>query len=331
MKRRKRTFCMVLSLCLFWAAVVPVSAAGKEGYTYTVRFFAGRQGSFGGGEIMVINNLHYGDRISFSQNAVSLKDNSKYYIRGIRESGKDNNTAGQTPSFSVTGDQDYVVAYGILGDATSYTIHYVDEAGDALAPAETYYGNVGDRPVVAYLYIEGYRPQAYNLTQTLEKDPAENVFTFIYVRGEEEPGGGGTAAEPETPAPAAPGPAEEAAPEEIPAAAPAGVTVIPGGGAAAGDAGADAGAGGGAAALDAGGGVAAPDEEVPQAEGPEEIVDLDDEDVPLAGLPSLLEIGNDARLLGIVIPAAAGACIVFLGGGWYLMASKKRKKKAEKS
>ena len=37
-----------------------------------------------------------------------------------------------------------------------------------------------DRPVIAYQYIEGYQPQAYNLTKTLSKDPAENVFTFIY-------------------------------------------------------------------------------------------------------------------------------------------------------
>ena len=37
--------------------------------------------------------------------------------------------------------------------------------------------------------------------------------------------------------------------------------------------------------------MAAPDEEVPQAEGPEEIVDLDDEDVPLAA-PAQIQEGS---------------------------------------
>ena len=39
---------------------------------------------------------------------------------------------------------------------TSYTVNYVDENGNELAPSRTYYGNVGDRPVVAYLYMDGY-------------------------------------------------------------------------------------------------------------------------------------------------------------------------------
>lgn len=34
--------------------------------------------------------------------------------------------------------------------------------------------------MVAYHYIEGYQPQAYNLTKTLSKNEAENVFTFVY-------------------------------------------------------------------------------------------------------------------------------------------------------
>lgn len=318
MKGLRRVFCTVLSLCLLLAAAFPVLAAEEEGYTYTVRFFSGRQGLFSGSQVMVIDGLHYGDQVSFSQRAISLNDDSKYYIRGIRESGKDNNTATQIPSFTVTGDQDYVVAYGILGDATSYTIHYVDEEGGTLAPSESYYGNVGDRPVVAYLYLEGYRPQAYNLTQTLEKDPAQNVFTFIYTRLGEEGGEGGTTGTAPA-APAEPAPAEGGAPEGMPETA--GVTVIPGATDAAAD-GAD-GAGDGA--------VAAPDGEVPQAEQPEELIDLDDEDVPLAGLPSIFEIGNDARLLGIPVAAVAGAGIILIGGSWYFLLAKKRKKKEEKS
>jgi hypothetical protein len=150
-----------------------------SGYTYTVRFYSGQQGTFGGSEVVTYENLNYGDRVSFQQSSVTLKDGSKYYVKGIRESGKDNNTAVAT-SFVVTGDQDYVVAYGILGSAVAYTVQYQDANGATLAEPETYYGNVGDMPVIAYLYIEGYQPQAYNLTKTLSEDASENLFTFVY-------------------------------------------------------------------------------------------------------------------------------------------------------
>ena len=63
---------------------------------------------------------------------------------------------------------------------TSYTVNYVDENGNELAPSRTYYGNVGDKPVVAYLYMDGYMPQALTLTQTLSANQADNVFTFEY-------------------------------------------------------------------------------------------------------------------------------------------------------
>lgn len=322
MERIRNILGAMLSLCLCVILSIPTFAAGEE-YTYTIRFFSGKQGAFSEGEMIVFTDLHYGDRVNFYRNAVTLNDNSKYYIRGIRESGRDNSdsVSDQTASVMVTGDRDYVVAYGILGDATSYTIHYEDENGRTLAPSEMYYGNVGDKPVVAYLYIAGYRPQAYNLTQTLKKDPAENVFTFVYVReqaatGEEE---GGT----ETPAPTTPVEGTEVpgeTTEPTTAAGPAadgGVAVIPGGAAP------DAGGG----AADAGDLTEVPDEEVPQTD---ELVDLDDEDVPLADLPSILNIASDARLLGIPVPLIV-ASLALLGGGWYIIVKKKRKKKEEAS
>lgn len=321
----------MLSLCLCVLLSIPTLAAGEE-YTYTIRFFSGKQGAFSEGEMMVFTDLHYGDRVNFYRNAVTLNDNSKYYIRGIRESGRDNSdsVSDQTASVMVTGDRDYVVAYGILGDATSYTIHYEDENGRTLAPSEMYYGNVGDKPVVAYLYIAGYRPQAYNLTQTLKKDPSENVFTFVYIREQAAAGEeGGTTGGTETPAPPATTPAEGTeAPGEAagPAAAAAGaadggVAVIPGGALPGGAA--DAGGG----AADAGDLTEVPDEAVPQTD---ELVDLDDEDVPLTDLPAILNLASDAKLLGIPVPLIA-ASLALLGGGWYVIIKKKRKKKEEVS
>ena len=84
-------------------------------------------------------------------------------------------------SFEVTGDQEYVVAYGIKGDQVAYTINYQDANGNKLADSQTFYGNVGDKPVVAYTYIDGYTPEYRNLTKTLSVNAAENVFTFNYL------------------------------------------------------------------------------------------------------------------------------------------------------
>ena len=188
MRRWKRMaaalLCLCACACLLWAAPVAAKAQGDE-YTYTVRFFAGTRGEHKDGkEVVVRKDLHYGDRVTFDpKREVTLVD-KKYYVRGIRESGKDNNTTNTTaaPSFEVRGDQDYVVTYGILGNAVEYRVRFVDTDGNELAPEEVYYGNVGDSPAVAYLYIANYLPQAYAITGTLSEDASKNVFTFVYTR-----------------------------------------------------------------------------------------------------------------------------------------------------
>lgn len=320
MKRWKRFLNIILSVCLFLAMTLPASAKEEE-YTYTIRFFAGKQGCFATGEMVEFTGLHYGARINFYHNAVTLNDNSKYYVRGIRESGKDNSDSTQANSFVVTGDMDYVVAYGILGDATSYTINYVDGEGNALAPGETYYGNVGDRPVVAYIYIEGWTPEAYNMTRTLQKDPAENVFTFVYTRNAEE-------APPQPPAPAP----EPPTPEPVPAPAPT-VPTVPGfeviedpevpmavG---------PDGEGGGNQDLPTQGGEQdIPDGQIPQANGPEEVRNLDEQNVPTS---NFLKVAADARLLGIPVPVILITAFGAVGAAWYFLIWNKKKKKEEET
>ena len=170
-------------------------------YTYTVSFSAGGQGSINGGiqvrkasgnsssvsieskgDKVVVNGLEYGDVISCdAQGNVSLNENSKYYVKGIRLSGRDNNTVAQS-AFLVSGDQDYVVAYGIPGELAEYTVNYVDANGNKLAESKTYYGNVGDEPVIAYLYIDGYIPSSYNQSGKLVSDASKNIFNFVYNR-----------------------------------------------------------------------------------------------------------------------------------------------------
>lgn len=315
-----RILALVLSLALALGMQPPVK--GEARYTYTVRFYAGQQGTVGGGEVMVFENLNYGDRINFSLRDVKLHDNSKYYVKGIRQSGRDNNTAGTT-SFVVTEDRDYVVAYGLLKDAVAYTINYRDVEGNELAPSETYYGNIGDRPVVAYLYIAGYQPQAYNLTGTLSENVAENEFTFVYTP---VPEGGVTII---------PGTVTDLGVQ----------TVVVGGG----GAGAGAGAGGGPGLPGGegpGGGEAPlpeedlPDQPVPQDQGegentggdqqPQEVVDINEGEVPLAGPGN----GEDASLLRLPLAARiglAGAFVLLLGyGGWRYRRIRVRKNEEEK-
>ncbi len=316
-----------MALMLFSLLALPVRGvkAAEPEYTYKVRFFSGAQGTINGNEVAVLDGIKYGQRVTFNQRDVVLKDNSKYYIKGIRESGKDNNTAGSMSSFTVTGDMDYVVVYGILGNAVAYTVNYVDEDGNALAPSETYYGNVGDQPVVAYLYIDGYQPQAYNMTATLKQNAADNVFTFTYTPLTI----GTTATPPEGTAPNTPpgttptqtAPTGGTAQTTTPTAPAAG-----GGGAAAGGGGAAADAGTTPPATPDAGPVVEPipDTPVPEAEAPDNLENLDDGDVPLANT-DIGEKANDVvvgatdfatRLLNLPLAAKAGICsaLVLLGG-----------------
>lgn len=197
-KIRKLLATMLTAGLLLSLSAVPALAAE---YTYKVTIDGGNQGklsTMAGLEVksssakvslendkIIIENLKADDVISFNpqKGAVSMNNDSKYYIQGIRRSGRDTEEMAAS-SFRVTEDSDYVVAYGIKGNLVSYTIRYQDEDGNELAPSQTYYGNIGDKPVVANIYIEGYSPRALALTKTLSANEAENVFVFKYVEGE---------------------------------------------------------------------------------------------------------------------------------------------------
>ena len=197
MKKMYKIATVLLAFC-FLLGSVPMSVKAED-YKYQVTIFSGKQGSFSGtaglvvkgadysvsntADAIVIKDLNPGDTVSFEarSGAVALDKDSKYYVQGIRISGRDNNAAVENSSFEVTGDQEYVVAYGIKGNQVAYTINYQDANGNKLADSQTFYGNVGDKPVVAYTYIDGYIPEYRNLTKTLSANAAENVFTFNYL------------------------------------------------------------------------------------------------------------------------------------------------------
>ncbi len=308
---------LLLALCVIGSMDLTARAASSdEKETYTVRLFSGAHSTLINGSEMMSYEVAYDSPLPFStRDVVQLGAESKYYVKDIRESGKDN-AETLDEGYRVREDRDYVVTYGVLGNSVSYTVQFQTEEGTDLAPPETYYGNIGDRPVVAFLYIDGYLPQAYNLTGTLQSDPAANVFTFVYTPISEEAAAAGA---------------------EAGAAAGGTTTTPPAAGTAAGAAGAGAGAGAGdAAAADA----------AAEAEGvapPEDLVEIGDEETPLANpegdegdnLRSLedertpLSSGDFATVLWN-LPAAGKVGILSLlilagAGGGYVYARKKGK------
>ena len=318
---RKGLLIMALLLCMTVQTAFAAEGGNEKEYTYTVTLSAGNQGTFNGtggvhviggsaqisgGDAIRITGLRAGDVVVLDATAgmVDLKNGDKYYIKGVRESGRDNNTVADS-AFTVTKDAEYVVAYGIQGDMVSYTVNYQDGGGNELAPSRTYYGAVGDKPVIAYQYIEGYRPDAYNLTKTLGKNEADNVFTFTYTQSiVQQPAAGGEGTEGGTDAGAPGTPGTPATP-----------------GTTAGGAG-TAGAGAAAAA----GTVETPTAENTDEEVPQGTVDLDDEDTPKANIDASDSdtVSNPSPVpivLGIMVAVIALGALI----GTYVYFKKKHK------
>lgn len=248
---------------------------------------------------MVELKVPFGTQITISVDNPE-ENGTRYYVRGIRESGEDNSTLGR-PAFTVDRDVDYVIAYGIKGQRVRYALRFVDADGNRLMDDLEYWGNVGDKPIVACQYIEGYRPNALNLTKTLvaEDELKDNVFEFVYTPlgtnvTTELIDGGVTFVD-------------------------GGVTVIEGGG---GGGGAPAGPGGPAAPAGPGG------EELPEPETPlappEEIVDLDEQKTPLAGL--IDDFATNLSGLSAPVKVALIGGAIALGTLLILAIFKKRKK-----
>ena len=185
MKKRLLITTLVLAMLMIMANVSSVFAdsGAREQYGYTVKVYSGEQGEFSGGKTMIEKSVQPGETVDISQMASDAGykvTNDEYYCRGFRESGHDNDESPSLQSFAVTEDVSYEAAYGIRGNMVKYTIQYLDEDGASLRDADEYYGMIGDKPVVSYKYIEGYQPNAYNLTKTLTANESENVFGFSY-------------------------------------------------------------------------------------------------------------------------------------------------------
>ena len=333
---KNKGICFLVLAFMVMLNGLTVSAAEEE-YTYTVRLYAGNQGRLLGGGVdvssesagvsftdgyLVIEGLKYGDTVYIRPQAAAEVTDERYYVRGVRRSGRDNSEA-EAPTFRVASDRDYVMAYGIRGNMAAYTVHYVDGDGRTLMESDTYYGNIGERQYVSSRYIDGYQPQAYNMTGVLDRDASKNVFSFVYTpitAGTQQPGTQPTTA-----------PTQIPAPQGTTAPAP-GITSDTTGDETGEDVGDE---GGGDAADDAAAGEDAGETAGEEGNGPEELEQIGDEEVPLA------DMGSDSGLAGLTddfatrigdLPFAAkiGICsavLLALGvAGYFLLG---RRKKAE--
>lgn len=178
MKRLKYILSVLLGVMVMFCAPMR-SVVSAKGYTYTVRVYAGNQGTIDGKDVYEVTGLSYDEEFSFDISTVKVTNPEKYYVKGVRLAGEDNENLAKA-AFSVTSDVDLVVTYGVKGDQIPYTVRYVvSPGGTEIAKPETLYGNPGDKPVVAYKHIEGYEPLYRNITGTLEPGVE---FVFEYTR-----------------------------------------------------------------------------------------------------------------------------------------------------
>ena len=312
MKKWKRLLVSLLTVSMtLGASTMSVMADDTTPYTYKVTLSAGNKGTINGQNKIEQTNIASGSTVTFNLNDIQVTDD-KYYVKGIRLSGRDNNETLAAPSFTVDKDADYVVAYGIKGNMVAYTVNYQDASGKSLAESQTFYGNIGDKPVVAYRYVENYIPDALALTKTLSDNESENVFTFTYT-----PGATDRIVETTTTV-------TTTVPRTATPAGAAGTTGSAGTTGAAAGTGTGTTAGGTAAGGTAGGTTNADNSQdttddtttAPDEQTPKSLVDLDDEDTPKGNIDAKDKTSKTpiAAGIGIIVVAVAALAglIVFL-------------------
>jgi len=196
---RKKLFAMILlSVMLILGTTVNAFAADtdnsgdKDAYKYKVFVYSGNQGTFKGVKEWSGEYTNGGSVVTFSVDDVEVDPDlqDKYVVRGFKLAGHDNDETYYTQvTFNGGGDVSYVVSYRIPGDMVSYNVNYVTSDGKTLG-SDTFYGMIGDKPVVSFKYFEGYLPNAYNLAKTLTRD-GDNDFTFTYSKAGGTAGGQG--------------------------------------------------------------------------------------------------------------------------------------------
>ena len=193
MKNLMKTFHIVTMLVLF-LLIFPLSANAEETTKeYTVIYRPGNIAKFSEELIQKYEERYGEDKVSVSQATGSISITvpaGVYYPEAPQASeivldeahqGRYYVTTGWIPTDEIVmQDDDYVVDYGALVDAVDYTIRYVDkETGMDLATPLMSQGNAGDKITAAAKVIENYTWDEYLTEMTLDKE-GENVIIFSY-------------------------------------------------------------------------------------------------------------------------------------------------------
>ena len=203
---------MKKKLLMILAAILLLNVFGNTIYaeddtnenTYTVTISAGLHGMLedekGNPVKQITVQIGADEEWMWNPNDYEIKDENideNYYFKGYHVAGIEGALAGAQ---TVTHDIVFVASYGIEHNMVKYYVNYVDENGKGIGPVrKAYQGNVGDKPVIAYVHIKGYAPLVENYTVTLKEDEVTEL-TFVYRRVksnsgtiiiEEEGGGSG--------------------------------------------------------------------------------------------------------------------------------------------
>ena len=175
MKHRIKRILAILMFLFISIQLVPVTSYAESERQYTINIFSGNRGVFtetGSTEYSVTPRYSSND---YSYPSITPADG--FYVKGIKIAGQDSIYT----AYLATADRDYVVAYGVLGTEVAYTVHYVlYGTTQELAPSQTFYAGVGDRPVSSYIYVGAEYEPYYRTTKTLVRDSTQNVLYAYY-------------------------------------------------------------------------------------------------------------------------------------------------------
>ncbi len=333
MRRTLKTL-LVLLLCaaLALGAGMPASAA----YNYTVTVSSGLHGTLAtksnnktadvenGGERMSLS-FAYGQEWNPNDYPVNVIG-EKYYFKGYHIAGHE----GVIGTLDITKDIELVATFGLKGNMVKYIVHYQDRKGNTLRQDDEYFGNVGDKPVVAYVYIPGYKPvNTKNITFTLKEGEVKEI-TFVYTRDGSSSSGGGSGDDDDD---------DERSSSSSPSSEPGGSSDEPG--RPGGDTETEPRDDGDeeigvsdetSSPTEPANSSAAETESEPEDEEPAELIDLDEDMIPRAG-----PVANEDSAVGraqqmqnltrLLIAAGALAALSLGYGFWFILFGRKKRKK----
>ncbi|MCR5097296.1 MAG: hypothetical protein K6A70_11260 [Erysipelotrichaceae bacterium] len=185
----KKILSILFAVLIFIGCGISKIEAEDVYNTYKVTIEGGQYGTVNGNDSFELT-VHAGDELIMLNLEDLIKPNTeKYRFIGFHISGQMDN---QNDVFSKLGntvvdkDLNLVATYGFSGNLVEYHVYYTNTAGDELYPMDVFYGNEGDKPVIAYRYISGYEPKVTSYSAVLPTKASGEIleFTFVYTKVE---------------------------------------------------------------------------------------------------------------------------------------------------